>query len=398
MWGQAAAEPVILTDALMVQRHQLGRLEAFIGATWSQSANPEFADCIRFRSYCGAGSNRRLAKAGLLDVLPCNYSQLPELIRNRHIKVDVLMLQVAPADAAGRYSLSLAYEYLVTAIDGARIVIAEVNDRAPRTFGERTLGAEDIDFLVPSSRAPLVSPAPPSSDVERAVAVHAATLIEDGATLQFGIGTLPEAVLAQLTDRRELGVHTGAITDEAARLARAGVITNARKSIDAGVTIAGVAMGGRTLCDHIHDNADVQFRSVEYTHSAKVLSGIERFVAINSAVEVDLTGQVNAEVAAGVYVGAVGGGGDFLRAAGRSAGGVPIIALPSTAGDGDSRVSRIVVDLSGPVSTARSDAGVIVTEHGIADLRGLSLSERVKRMVAIADPEFRESLERAAPR
>ena len=395
MWGQAAAEPTALTSALMRQRHAIGGIEAFIGATWSQAADPAFADCVRFRSYCGTAANRRLAKAGCLDILPCNYSQLGAMIRTGQLKVDVLMLQLAPADADGRYSLSLAHEYLIPAIDAARVVLAEVNDQAPWTFGERSLGAADLDLVVHTSRAPAAPPATPATDIERAVAVRASLLIEDGATLQFGLGGIPEAILSQLGDRRDLGVHSGALLDAAARLAQAGVITHARKSIDSGVTVAGVAMGGRTLSDYVHRNAGVSFRSVDYTHSAQTMAGIDRLVAINSAVEVDLTGQINAEVAAGIYVGAVGGAGDFLRGAQRSNGGIPIVALPSTAGLGDERVSRIVQTLKGPVSTARCDAGFFVTEHGIADLRGLPLSKRIPRMLAIADPQFRDSLERA---
>lgn len=403
MWGQAAAEPVALTGALMQQRHLIGELEVFIGATWSDAADPAFADCVRFRSYCGTAANRRLAKAGCLDVLPCNYSQLGAMIRGGQIRVDVLMLHLAPADGEGRYSLSMAHEYLIPAIDTARVVLAEVNEQAPWTYGPRTLGAEDIDLIVHTSRPPLAPPMVLPSDTERAVAARAAALIEDGATLQFGIGTLPEAILSQLSDRRDLGVHTGALVDSAARLAQAGVITNARKSIDTGVTVAGVAMGGRTLSEYIHRNASVQFHPVDYTHSVQTLARIDRLAAINSAVEVDLTGQINAEVAGGVYVGAVGGAGDFLRGAQRSAGGLAIVALPSiSAGPDlagqDPRISRIVASLNGPVSTARCDAGFIVTEHGVADLRGLTVSQRIPRMLAIADPRFRESLERAAHR
>jgi acyl-CoA hydrolase len=403
MWGQAAAEPVALTAALMQQRHLIGEIEVFIGATWSDAADPAFADCVRFRSYCGTAANRRLAKAGCLDVLPCNYSQLGAMIRRGQIRVDVLMLQLAPADGEGRYSLSMAHEYLIPAIENARVVLAEVNDQAPWTYGPRTLGAEDIDLIVRTSRPPLAPPMVLPSDTERAVAARAAALIEDGATLQFGIGTLPEAILSQLSDRRDLGVHTGALLDSAARLAQAGVITNARKSIDAGVTVAGVAMGGRTLSEYIHRNAGVQFHPVDYTHSVQTLARIDRLAAINSAVEVDLTGQINAEVAGGVYVGAVGGAGDFLRGAQRSAGGLAIVALPSISGGPDlagqgPRISRIVASLNGPVSTARCDAGFIVTEHGVADLRGLTVSQRIPRMLAIADPRFRESLERAVHR
>ncbi len=396
MWGQAGAEPVALTQALMAQRAVIGGFSAFIGATWSDVVAPACSDHVRFLSYCGAGHNRRLARAGVLDVLPCHYSELPDLIRTRRLNIDVLMLQVAPPDASGRFSLSIAHEYLLAALDVARMVVAEINDQAPWTFGERSLGEADIDIAVVTSRTPaLVESAAPSA-VESAVARRVAALIEDGSTLQFGLGSLPQAVLHALGDHRNLGVHSGALVDEAADLAFKGVINNRCKTIDPGVTVAGVMLGGRRVYEYAHQNPEVRFRGVDYTHSAQVIAGMDRFVAINSAVEVDLTGQINAELAGGVYVGAVGGAVDFLRGARRSKGGLPIVALPSTAGAGGQRTSRIVARLSGPVSTPRSDAGLIVTEHGVADLRGLGLAERSARMMQLADPEFREDLALAA--
>lgn len=392
-WGQAAAEPATLTQELMRQRHQIGNFGVFIGATWSDSADPTFSDCVRFHSYCGAGANRNLAKAGLLEILPCHYSQLGALISSGELRIDVLMLQVAPAASDGRYSLSLAHEYLIPAINKARLVIAEINEQAPWTYGQRYLSASDIDFAILTSRPPLAPMRSDPTGAEQAVARRVATLIDDGATLQFGLGTVPEMVLRELASHRNLGVHTGALVDEVADLMAAGVITNARKTIDVGVSIAGVAMGGSTLCDFVHRNAAVQFRSVEYTHAPHVLAGIDRFTAINSAIEVDLSGQINTEVARGAYVGAVGGALDFLRGAHLSRGGLPIVALPATAGTGLHKVSRIVVSLSGPATIPRSDAGLIVTEYGVADLRGLPLLERAKRLISIAAPEFREELE-----
>ena len=387
MWGQANAEPLPLTQALMAQRHAIGDFNVFLGITYSDTLSVEYTDCIRFSAYCGSGGNRALAKAGKLDILPCHYSHLRELIAGGRLKVDVLLLQVAPANERGEYSLSIAHEYLIPALDTARVVIAEVNERAPWTYGERPLLEADIDY---TARAPLELINPQAGAAELAVARNAAALIEDGATLQFGLGALPDTILAELAGRRDLGVHSGAIGDQVAVLMQAGVITNARKSIDRGVTTAGIMFGSKRLHDFAHCNPQLRFRSSSYTHGADVLARIERFTALNSAVEVDLSGQINAEVAAGVYVGAVGGAVDFLRAAHYSKGGLPIVALPSTAG----KHSRIVAKLSGPVSTPRSDAGLIVTEYGVADLRGAGLAERARRMLAIAHPGHRERLER----
>ena len=390
MWGQANAEPVPLTQALMAQRHAIGDFNVFLGVTYSDTLKVEHTDCIRFSAYCGSGGNRALAKAGKLDILPCHYSHLRHLMASGRLKVDVLLLQLAPANERGEYSLSVAHEYLIPALESARVVIAEVNQQAPWTYGERPLAEADLDYIVHTARAPLELIHPQPGATELAIARNVAALIEDGATLQFGLGALPEAILAQLADRRDLGVHSGAIGDQVALLMQAGVITNARKSVDRGVTVAGIMFGSKRLHDFSHRNPQLQFRSSSYTHGAGVLAQIERFTALNSAVEVDLSGQINAEVAAGVYVGAVGGAVDFLRAAHYSRGGLPIVALPSTAG----RHSRIVAKLGGPVSTPRSDAGIIATEYGVADLRGAGLAERARRLLAIAHPDHRELLER----
>lgn len=390
MWGQADAEPLPLTRALMAQRHAIGQFGVFLGITYSDTLKTEYADCIRFSGYAGTGGNRALAKAGKLDILPCHYSHLSELISRGRLKVDVLMLQLAPANARGEYSLSIAHEYLIPALAAARVVIAEVNQQAPWTHGERPIVEADLDYIVHSARPPLEVLHPPAGAAELAIARQVAGLIEDGATLQFGLGALPEAILAELANRRDLGVHSGAIGDQVAALMQSGAINNARKSIDRGVSVAGIMFGSKRLHDFAHCNPQLKFRSSAYTHGPQVLAQIERFTALNSAVEVDLSGQINAEVAAGVYVGAVGGAVDFLRAAHYSKGGLPIVALPSTAG----RHSRIVAKLNGPVSTPRSDAGIIVTEYGVADLRGASLVERARKMLAIAHPEQREALER----
>jgi acyl-CoA hydrolase len=389
-WGQASAEPVPLVRRLMEQRQTIGHFNVFLGATYSDILTPEHADCVRFTSYCGTGRNRALANAGALDIVPCHYSQLPSLIARRTLPVDVLVLQLsASADDRG-FSFGLGHDYLAPMLESARLVVAEVNDQAPWTYGSSSLGDDDIDFIVRTSRAPVEVSYPPPGAVELAIGRNVAALIDDRATLQFGLGAVPDAILSQLSHHRDLGVHTGGIGDRAADLMDAGVITNARKSIDPNIAVAGIMFGTRRLFAFAHRNPRLELRSVAYTHDPDVLSAIDRFVAINSALEVDLTGQINAEVAGRTYLGAVGGAVDFLRGAHRSIGGLPIVALPSTHG----AASRIVEALSGPVSTGRSDAGIVVTEHGVADLRGASISQRVSRMLAIADPAYREQLAR----
>ena len=394
-WGQATAEPLTLTRAVTAHRHALaqgGRLRVFVGIGASETLAPEQADVIDFFGYAAGGPHRKLADAGVLDILPSHYSHLPGLIRAGMLAADVVLLQVSPPDAQGRYSLGLAQEYLPAAIEQARVVIGEINPHIPWTHGSVHLQASDFALLIDAEHPPLEQSRAAPGTVEQAIARHVAGLIEDGATLQLGVGNLPEAVLAALHDHRDLGLHSGAVGDGIAALAEAGVLTHARKSVDTGVGIGGILMGSERLRRWAHRNPHMVLRDTGYTHDPEVLAASHKLAAINAAIEVDLTGQINAEVAAGVYVGAVGGAVDFLRGAARSRGGLPIVALPATA----KGKTRIVAQLAGPVSTPRSDAGLIVTEHGVADLRGQTLSRRVQRLIDIAAPEHREDLERQA--
>ena len=387
VWGQGGAEPRALTERLMAQRETIGNLRAFVGLSLSDAVSPAHAAQVQFQSYCGAGRNRALAREQALEILPSHYSQLAKALD----PVDVLLLQVAEGPEG--FSFSIAAEYLVPLVKSARLVIAEVNEQAPWTYGD-CLDPSDIDLLVRTSRAPLELASASIGEVERIIARHVGGLVEDGATLQLGMGSLPEAILDGLRSHRDLGIHSGAIGDKVAELMEQGVITNDRKTIDPGVTVAGVLFGGQGIYRFAHRNPHVQMRSTAYTHALDVLASIDRLVTINSAIEVDLTGQVNAEVAGGAYVGAVGGAMDFMRGAHASRGGLPIIALPATALGGSQ--SRLVERLSGPVSTPRVDAGIIVTEYGVADLRGCSLRERARRMTSIAHPDFRDALAQSA--
>lgn len=394
-WGQATAEPLTLTRAVTAHRHALaqgGRLRVFVGMAASDTLQPEQADAIDFFGYAAGGAHRALAQAGVLDILPSHYSHLPGLIRSGVLPVDVVLLQVSPPDDEGRYSLCLAQEYLPAALERARAVIGEVNAAIPWTYGSVHLQASDFALLIDAEHPPLEQTRAAPGPVEQAIARHVAALIDDGATLQLGVGNLPEAVLAALHGHRDLGLHSGAVGDGIAALAEAGALTNAKKSLDTGVGIGGILMGSEKLRRWAHRNPQLVLRSTDYTHHPEVLAASHQLAAINAAIEVDLTGQINAEVAAGVYVGAVGGAVDFLRGAARSHGGLPIVALPATA----KGKSRIVAQLSGPVSTPRSDAGLIVTEYGVADLRGQPLSRRVRRLIDIAAPEHREELDRQA--
>ncbi len=388
-WGQAAAEPLPLTQRLMAQRTMIGSFRAFIGISLSDTTDPAFADSVQFQSFCGTGTNRKLAAANALDIFPVHYSRLAEHLQTR---VDVLLLQVAEHPSGGRYSLSAACDYIAPLAASARLVVAEVNAQAPFTDAEIAPG--ELDIIVRTNRPLLEMLHSEPTDIDRRIAAHVAGLIEDGATLQFGLGAIPECVALAVSDHRDLGLHTGVMSDSTMHLMERGIITNARKPIDTGASVTGTLLGTRRLADFAHLNPAIVMRPVAYTHALDVLAKLPRFTAINSAVEVDLTGQANSESAGGRYVGSIGGAVDFARGAHASQGGIPIVALPSIARAGEEAKSRIVAQLSGSATLGRADAGVIVTEHGVADLRGLSLSERAQRLIAIADPAFREALER----
>jgi acyl-CoA hydrolase len=275
----------------------------------------------------------------------------------------------------------------------ARVVVAEVNDQVPFTYGER-LAADEIDYAVPVSRPPVEVPPAAASETDADIAKHAAAYVEDGSVIQVGIGALPDAILRLLGDRRDLGVHSGMASDGMVDLTEAGVITNARKPMDRGVSITGNLIGTRRLHRFADRNPGLRMCDTSYTHEPAVLARLDKLVTVNSAVEVDLTGQVNAEQAGAAYLGGTGGQVDFVRAGARSPGGHALIALPATARGGT--VSRITARLSGPVTTARSEVDVIVTEFGAAELKGRTLAERARRLAAIAHPAFRDDLEREA--
>ncbi len=395
-WGQACAEPLTLTQALAEQRKELGSVRCFTGISSSSALRPEHCDHLSFVSYTAAGANRALARAGALDILATHYSELPAILGADGagpLRVDVVFLSLPPPRPDGTFGLGLGADYIATLISQARVVIAEVNDQVPDLSCDRRLSPAEVDVAVHVSRPPAEYPAAAPRDIEDTIAGHIAGLIPDGATIQLGIGSMPSAVARRLRGHRDLGVHSGMITDAVAELMEAGVVTGACKTADRGLVVTGFLMGTHKLIRLAAGDAAITLRDTRYTHDPAVLAAQHQLIAINSATEVDLTGQANTETAGGQYVGAVGGAVDFARGAARSRGGVPIIALPATAGRaGHIGASRIVARLRGPATLARADTGVIVTEYGIADLRGLTLAQRRERMLAIAHPDHRHAL------
>ena len=389
--GQATAEPRTLTEALIAQKSRLPPFTVVVGPIFSDTFTPERVSGIAFASYGVIGNARTLAKAQQLDVIPSNYSAFcADFAGGRH-RADVVLVQLAEADD-GRLSASLSNDYVIDAARSARVVIAEINPDAPWTFGAEWPADIVPHLRIAATQPPLELPSTSLDDVSRRIAKHAAGIISDGSTLQFGVGKIPEAILASLSHLRDLGIHSGLINDAVVDLIECGAITNKGKGIDAGTTITNQLIGTQRLYRFAHQNKTVSVRPASYTHNQTVLSRVNKLVAINSALEVGLDGSVNAETLNGVAIGAIGGQLDFVRGANTSRDGRAIIALPSTAPKGGSRIVAHVET----VTTPRADVDAIVSEWGVAELRGCTLKERARRIIAIAAPEHREGLSRNA--
>lgn len=398
-FGQACSEPVGLVRALLQQAPTLSpsseRFKLFVAGSYSGLIRPEHSTYFEFAGYGAFGDAAALVKAGLLALYPTHYSRLPHLLANE-LRPDVVLLQLSRPDANGRYSLGVASDYQLDTARRARVVIAEVNACTPYLPNALLPLDIRIDHVVTSEEPLVEGPRSAADAVSEQVATHVAGLIPHEATLQMGIGSLMDSICRRLQAHRDLGIHSGVMTDGMAELMKTGVVTNARKGTHVGKSVVGSLLGSRTLFDFADGNPDILLVETAVTHGEASLAQQRRLCSVNSAVEVDLTGQVNSEVSGGRYIGAVGGQVDFVRAASCSEGGASIIALPSSARNG--QVSRIVAELSGPVTTPRSDVDHIVTEWGVAHLRGLSLRQRAQALARIAHPSHREALQQAASR
>lgn len=386
--SEAAGEPQTLADLLIAQRAEVVHAHLFFGIGASTRFLPEHADHLRFTGTGAAMTYRPLIRAGVMSVVSQHFSDLPRLLRSGQLKCDVVMIHLSPPNERGEHSFGLSCDYLRAAMSQARIVIAEINDQLPQTPCAQPVLAHEIDVAIHTSRAPIEWPAPVIGELEQRIARQVADLIPDRATLQMGLGAMPEALCAHLLSHRDLGIHSGMLGDGYVDLMEQGVVTNAYKEVDVGISVTGVLIGSQKLYRHVHRQPTIRLFDADITHGATSLGRFKRFHSVNSALEVDLTGQVNAEAIGRDFLGTIGGQVDYVRAASLSEGGRSIIALPSTA----RQASRIVARLSGPVTTARSDVDVIVTEHGSAHLKGLSAGERAEALIRIAAPEHRDGL------
>ncbi len=337
------------------------------------------------------GSTRKAVEEGRGDYTPCFFHEIPKLFTDGTLPVDVAFLQLSEPDENGVCSYGVSVDYTQPAAEAAKLVIAQINKNMPYTYGN-SINLKDIDYIVEKDE-PLIELQPPKiGETEHKIGEYVASLIHDGDTLQLGIGAIPDAVLSFLGDKKDLGIHSEMFSDGVVDLARKGVITNKKKTIDQGKFVSCFLMGTKKLYDFVNNNPDVLMERVDYTNDPFVVAKIDNIISINSAMQVDLMGQVNAEMIGYKQFSGVGGQVDFVRGASRAKGGKAIIAMPSTAGHG--KISKIVplLDEGAAVTTSRNDVDYIITEFGIAPLKGRTLRQRAIALIKIAHPDFREGL------
>jgi acyl-CoA hydrolase len=392
-----AAAPHVLLDALVARASELENVEIVHLHTEGPAhyAAREHAKSFRVNALFVGENLRQAVAEGRADHTPIFLSEIPHLFRSGAMHLDVALVQVSPPDRHGYCSLGTSVDVTRAAIEGAKHVIAQVNRHMPRTHGDGLLHVSALDVMVEHD-VPLPEHAPPQcGPVERAIGARVAALVPEGATLQMGIGAVPDAVLAALVDHRHLGVHTEMFSDGLVELIERGVVTNTAKAVHPGKTVAAFVMGSRRLYDFVDDNPSVALLDAQYVNDPDVIRRNPRVVAINSAVEIDLTGQVCADSVGTRQISGVGGQMDFMRGAARSVGGKPIIALSATTHHGESRIVPTLRPGAGVITT-RAHVHWIVTEHGAVNLHGKSFAERAEALISLADPRHREVLSEAA--
>jgi acyl-CoA hydrolase len=399
--GSNCAEPQTLVEALTAAGDRLTDIEVLHILTMGTApySAPRYEHHLHHNAFFIGPNVREAINACRADYTPIFLSEVPALFRSGQIPLDYALVMVSPPDRHGYCSLGISVDVVRAAVQSAKHVIAEVNPLMPRTLGDSYIHVREIDSFVDSARPLLELPPAAQTEVTARIGRNVADLIEDGSTLQLGIGAVPDAVLSCLLDKRDLGIHTEMFSDGILPLVEAGVLTGKRKTLNPGKLVTSFCMGTRTLYDFVDDNPSVEFHPSEYVNDPYVIAEHDNMVAINAALEVDLTGQVCADSIGDRFYSGIGGQVDFIRGAARSRGGKPIIALPSTAKLKDGRmVSRIVSFLKpgAGVVTSRGDVHYVVTEWGVASLHGKSIRERVQALIEIAHPDFRAELQAAA--
>jgi acyl-CoA hydrolase len=393
----ASATPAPLLEALSarddIEDVRLYHLHTDGPAPWS---DPARGGRIRSVSLFNGPSMREPVSDGRADFVPIFLSDVPGLFLSGSVPLDVAMVQLSPPDRHGYCSLGTSVDAARAAVDSARFVVAEVNERMPRTHGMSAVPLDRVDAFVHTNRPLIEHPPAPETAVEAQIGELVAKLVDNGATLQLGIGAIPDAVLARLGDKRDLGVHTEMFSDRMVDLIGTGAVTNRLKQVLPGRSVTSFVIGSQRLFDFVNDNPMVEFHACDRTNDTALIGRNPGVTAINSAIQIDLTGQVCADSMGHRIYSGIGGQMDFIRGAARSRGGKPIIALPSTASGG--KISRIVWELTpgSGVVTTRGHVHWVVTEYGVVNLHGLSIRERTAALISIAHPDFRAELTRDA--
>ncbi len=402
--GTGCGEPQALVKALgdYVRVRPKAFFDVEVLHVWTLGVAPytdeKLKDNFRHNSFFISGNARQAVNQGLADYTPIFLSQVPDLIRRGDLGINVALIQTSPPNELGYLNLGVSVDIVKAAVEKAPLVIAQVNSFMPRVHGDGFLHIQDVDYLFPCDEPLLEYKPEADSEIARRIGGYVARLVRDGDTIQVGYGSIPNAVLAALKDKKHLGVHTELLSDGIVDLMQSGVVDNSRKTLHRGKTIAAFCMGSRSTYDYIHDNPAVEFRTIDYTNDLLVISRLENMVAINSALEMDLTGQASAESIGSFFYSGIGGQADFMRGAVLSKHGRAILCLPSTAQGG--KVSRIVPFLKqgAGVTLNRGDVHYIVTEYGIAYLHGKNIRDRAMALISVAHPDFRSELVEEAKR
>ncbi|UUV18171.1 4-hydroxybutyrate CoA-transferase [Fusobacteria bacterium ZRK30] len=392
--AHACAEPKILIDALVKNKEKFEDLEIvhMVAMGKAQYVNDDMKKHFVHNALFAGASTRKAVQDGRADFTTCYFHEVPKLFRDGHLPVDAALIQTSLPDEHGNCSMGISIDYIKSAAENSKVVIAQINKHMPRTMGDSFIHISDINYIVEHSE-PLIELNPPRiGEIEKAIGKNCASLVEDGSTLQLGIGAIPDAALLFLKDKKDLGIHSEMISDGVLELVKSGVINNKAKNFHKGKMVVTFVMGTKALYDYVDNNPLVEFYPVDYVNDPVIIARNDNMVSINSCVQLDLTGQVCSESIGYKQISGVGGQVDFVRGATMSRGGKSIIAIPSTAAKG--KVSRIVsvLDEGAVVTTSRNDVDYIVTEYGVARLKGKTIKERGRALIGIAHPDFREDL------
>ena len=400
--GTGCGEPEYLVAALVnyVKNHPKAFFDAELIHIWTLGVAPyadeKLQENFRLDSFFVGDSTRNSVNRGAADYTPIFLSRVPDLFRSKLLPVDVALIQTSLPDKHGYLSLGISVDVVKSAVEQADLVVAQVNENMPRTHGDGFIDIKDIDFIIPHDEPLLEYSVKAPSNIVQMIGRYVARIIEDGSTIQVGYGLIPDAVVPNLREKRNLGVHTELLSDGIVKLMKKGVVNNTRKSHNPGKTIASFCMGSRETYDFLDENPAIEFKRIDYTNNPLVIARNHLMTAINSAMEIDLTGQATAESIGGTFYSGIGGQADFMRGAVLAPGGKTILALPSTAlNDSVSRIVPVLQDGAG-VTITRGDVQYVVTEYGIAFLHGKNIRERAMDLIAIAHPKFRPWLIEAA--